>query len=425
MANDLTFTQTAAIMNDILAQTTGAEQMAPINTDEFVNVAQTALKTGYDRVMDALSQTMTKTLFASRPYTGKFGSIQVTEEAYGNHIRKVNYLANKFEDNMARPLENLEPSDPMGLYEDTNSIDQWKIRKPKAIQTNFYGGETYSTHITRFKNQLDVAFSDAGEAARFFAGVFQELDNDIEQLNEGKRKMCIANLIATLYTLDAQDYRKESVVHLLTEYNTVTGQELTKAQLMQATNYKAFMQWVLTRMDAIAKRMGERSYMYHTNLTGFESRFIAEDEGLIPRFTPLNRMKTYIFDEYKTALDMRVKADTHHPNFLTMATNEGVISFQSLATPDEISVVPSWTAPDGTIQTGAADSDLEGTGEAVAVDDIFGIFIDEDAAGMAIVDKWTMSTPMNANGGYMNTFWHWTDKFYNDNTENAVLFLLD
>lgn len=425
MANDLTFTQTAAIMNGILQQITGQESLAPINTDEFINVAQTALLAGYDRVLGALSQQMNKTLFRVQPYKGHFGLLSVTNEEFGNHTRKVNYLADKFEDNQARPQENLNPDDPMGNFDDGNSVDRWKIHKGRVIQTNFYGGQTYQKHLTRFKNQIDVAFKDAAEASKFFAGILTEANNDIEQMNEGSRQACIANIIAALYTFDQADYRKESVVHLISEYNTLTGQSLTYNDVMKADNYIPFMEWVLTRMDAISNRMSVRSYLYHNNLTTFTSKTVALGEGLIPRFTNPGNVKSYIFSEYLTALEMRVKSNVHHPDFLKMGKSEGIVAFQNLNSPDSVNVVPVWTDTAGGVQTGAMQDDGTGDGDDVTVNKIFGLIVDDQMCGHTIVDEWSMATPLNEAGGYSNIFWHWTNKYWADFTENAVLFLMD
>ena len=56
---------------------------------------------------------------------------------------------------------------------------------------------------------------------------------------------------------------------------------------------------------------------------------------------------------------------------------------------------------------------------------VFGVIFDEDAAGYTVVNQWSASAPFNARGGYTNIFWHSTDRYWNDFTENAVVLLLD
>ena len=44
--NDMTFNQLSTVLNSIASQATGKAQITPVNTNEFVSLAQTTLKTG-------------------------------------------------------------------------------------------------------------------------------------------------------------------------------------------------------------------------------------------------------------------------------------------------------------------------------------------------------------------------------------------
>ena len=57
-------------------------------------------------------------------------------------------------------------------------------------------------------------------------------------------------------------------------------------------------------------------------------------------------------------------------------------------------------------------------------DNLLGILFDEEAAGYTTVNEWAQPTPFNARGGYYNQFWHFTDRYWNDFTENAVVFYM-
>lgn len=62
---------------------------------------------------------------------------------------------------------------------------------------------------------------------------------------------------------------------------------------------------------------------------------------------------------------------------------------------------------------------------AVSKNNMFAILMDEEAAGVTIVNEWSASSPFNASGGYSNMFWHFTDRYWNDFTENCVVFTLE
>ena len=70
--NTLSFSQLATILNAVNRQATGIDNITPTNVGEFVSVAQTTLLTGYDNVITAVSQVLSRTIFSTRPYNRKF-----------------------------------------------------------------------------------------------------------------------------------------------------------------------------------------------------------------------------------------------------------------------------------------------------------------------------------------------------------------
>ena len=75
---------------------------------------------------------------------------------------------------------------------------------------------------------------------------------------------------------------------------------------------------------------------------------------------------------------------------------------------------PGYTAADGS----ATKADVD-------CNDVFGILMDREAAGISIAREWSATTPFNPRGGYSNIFWHRTVRYVNDNTEKAVVLKLD
>ena len=84
MANDLTFGQVSAIANELNKQATGSSAMAVVDTSSFVTVGQTILSTGYDNVMNSISQVLSRTIFSIRPYDAKFKGIFHDAQRWGN-----------------------------------------------------------------------------------------------------------------------------------------------------------------------------------------------------------------------------------------------------------------------------------------------------------------------------------------------------
>ena len=388
-ANDLSFNQLSTVLNSIVSQATGKNPLAITNTSEFISVAQTALKTGYDPLLQSISQVLSRTIFSTRPYYRKFGGIQVDNQKWGNITRKLNISDKDWENDVRFELV------------DGESVDMYKVNKPNILQTNFYGANVYEKSYTIFKDQLDCAFSGPDEFARFLSMVTGNCTDMIEQAHENLARATVANYIGGKVKGDA-----DSCIHLLTEYNALTGLALTKENVYQPANYKPFIDWVYSRIATLTELMTERSQLFHTNITG----------KTINRHTPLQRQKVYLHAPARFNIESMSLANTYNYNFLKMAYNETVNYWQSIQSPSKINVKPSYLKADGTITTPEA---------ALEQDDIFGVIFDEEALGYTVMNQWSATTPFNAKGGYSNVFFHFTDRFWNDFTENGLVLLLD
>lgn len=386
--NDLTFNQASTVLNSIVKQATGQTVQTPTNTAEFVTVAQLALKAGYDPVLNAISQVLSRTIFSIRPYNRKFAGLQVDEQKFGNITRKLNIADKDWDDDARFTLV------------DGQSVDMFRVNKPNVLQTNFYGANVYERSYTIFRDQLDNAFRSPEEFSRFVTMVVQNCSDMIEQAHENMARATIANFIGGKYAA------QNGVIHLLTEYNTLTGLSLTAQSVYDPANYKAFMQWAYARIAAISALMTERSIEYQINITGKE----------ISRHTPYAMQKVFLYTPAAFQIESRVLADTYHDNYLRYAYNERVNFWQSIKTPDSLQVIPTYLGTDGALVTAE---------NAVSVSQLFGCIIDEEAAGYTVVNTWSAPTPFNAKGGYSNVFFHFTDRFWNDFTEKGVILLLN
>lgn len=388
--NELTFNQLSTVLNSIVQQATGQKVQQVTNTADFVSVAQTALKTGYDPVLQAVSQVLSRTIFSIRPYNRKFGGLMVSNQQFGNIVRKLNIADKDWEKDSRFELT------------DGSGVDMYKVNKPTILQTNFYGANVFEKSLTIFKDQLDCAFSNPDEFGRFVSMTLTNASDMIEQAHENLARATLANFIGGKISGDTA-----SVIHLLTEYNTITGLEtpLTAETVYQPANFKSFMQWVYSRVASLSSLMTERTQKFHINVTGKE----------ISRHTPVNKQKVYLYAPARYQTETMVLADVYHDNFLRMADNETVNFWQSIDKPDEINVQPVYLQANGTLKTG----------EALNKANIFGVMFDEEAAGYTVVNQWSAPTPFNVKGGYSNIFWHFTDRYWNDFTENGIVLLLD
>lgn len=400
--NDMTVFQAGTILQSLVKQATGQVTIAATTPGEFVSVAQTALKTGYDPILNAMSQMWGRTIFSIRPYSRKFSGLEMSMERWGNAVRKLSIADKPIEDDtrFTWPVGYDSTKAPNALGEG-ESVDMYALNKPDILQVNFYGQSVYENSYTIFKDNMDVAFTSAEEFMRFNSLVTGNRSDKLEQYRENIARGILANYIGSLLA-EKQNTR---IVHLLSEYNTETGLTLTAQNVYQPENFSSFMQWAYARIATISRMMTERSEMYQTVI----------NEKHVMRHTPANKQKVYLYAKAMDQFDAMVKANTFHDNYLKFTDYEGVNFWQSIETPDSISVTPVYTNTTG----------IATTGEAVEQAGIFGVIFDEEALGYAQVNNWAAVTPFNAKGGYWNTYDHVNFRAIMDMSEKGVLLLLD
>ena len=265
--NTMSFEDASAILNNIRQQVTGETALAPVTTADFVSVATTLLQTGYDPVLNAITQMVSRTIFSIRPYNRKFGGLKMDEEQWGAIVRKLSIADKDFDKDVRFELV------------DGQSVDHYKVNKPDILQTNFYGQNVYEKMYTIFKDQLDNAFSGPSEFGRFMSMVVQNVSDMIEQAHESIARMTIANFIG------GKVVANNGVIHLLTEYASDTGVTLTDVTVYDPANFGDFCKWMFAKLATYTSLMTERSVEFQINVTGKE----------IARHTPFDMQKVYIY----------------------------------------------------------------------------------------------------------------------------------
>lgn len=384
--NNLTFEQSSTFLTDLYEEATGRQSTIQVtDTGTFTTVAQAVLKTGYDTVIGAISQVLSRSIFSVRPYTAKFNGIFVDAERWGNITRKINFVDGDLENDEREPLT------------DGSSVDQWKINKPKVLQTNFYGFNKYQRHITIFKDQLDVAFNGPEEFGRFIAGVMQNIMDQLEQTKEAEVRGTLINFITGKLAGDSGN-----VINVLQAYKDETGVSLTPATMYADANYVTFTKWLYSFVNGLTQKLSERTQKYHINVTGKE----------LMRHTPPDYLKAYMSARTMNAINSVALPSVYGAEFLKMIDFEPVTFWQNIDVPETVSATPTYLASDGKLTT--AES-------AVTLENIMGVLFDRDALGITRKSEWSQQTPLNAAGGYSNIYWHFSYSSWNDFTENGIV----
>lgn len=388
--------QIQTVLNAIVKQAAGQNALAGVNTKDFVAVAKVGLEAGYDKLVTAMSQLLSRTIYSNRPYSEKLRLMDTDTMQYGNHVRKIQFLDSDWEDNEAYKLT------------DGQSVDMYEVHKPKAFQDNFYGTVTAQRIATVYRDQLRQAMRGPEEFGTYYAALMTNLQDQISMKTESLKRSTLANLIGGTVTGGAA----AQTIHLVTEYNAAIGSPspaLTLADLQAPDKFPDFARWIFGRLATLSKALTDRTVLFHQNPTA-----ASPVSGYIHRHTPAGDQNIVLYSPFFDRVDANVLSTSFNDEYLKLARHEFVNFWQNPQTPQGINVECSWTKNDGTVDTAVYNSST-----------VLGIVFDREAAGVTLVGDELATTPYNARGKYWNIIADFEARYYNDNFENAVVLVLD
>lgn len=390
--NAMAFEDAAAILTSLAQQATGQAVQAVTDLSSYISVGQQTLRTGYDPLNIGLSQMVNKTIFSFRPYRGALASLDRDSNEWGAITRKVNAIN--------QPVES---EGSYSLTDGQHSPDMFDVRKPKLWQSNFYGFDVWADHVSVTRKQLKNAVLNPAEMGRLMDLILGTKANEMEISRVAFRRATLANMIASVVALS----NSVQIRHLLTEYNAATGLSLTAQTVMQPANYAPFIRWAYAQIAKVSDLLEEPNATYHLNPSA----------GTILRHTPKADQRLYVYSGALHDIDAQVLATTFNDDRVKLpAVTESVNFWQSPDSPQEINIIPAYIDATGAVVANPTAQNVEA---------IFAVLLDRDAVGVNFYDQAVEVSPYEAAGEYYNYWYHDGHRYYNDVTENAVVFLMD
>ena len=364
-----------AIINDVHKMATGEENVAVVDTASFVDFGNNVLSSSdaTETFLNTYLLRIAQTYDTFRPYDGKLKDLMLSGSEWGAIVQKIDAEVPDF------------VSDETFEITDGQSVDQYIVRKPVGRQKLFIKRSTYSNYITTAKKLLKGAFLSEAAFLSWARMVAGKMRNKIEFATENLARLAIANYIA-----NAAD---NQIVHLLTDYNTESGETLTAATALLD---KDFLAYAAGTMELVSKRLRNLSVSYN-----------AEEAE---RHTPAGEQRFLVFDLFQSRLQHVVQYQAYHKDLVALGEFIEVPYWQGESNRDTIIV----TVDDG-----------DGGTESKTVAHIMGFIFDKYALGAHRSEEETLTTPINARGRYYNTFHFAEQLWFNDLSENGVVFLLD
>ena len=396
MANSWNVIDTYALVTEAYQQATGRKDIAAVDTTSFVAIGSVLTQTQNmkETTLGVISQMVVRTIYNDRVTRRRLDILRADEERWGGVVRKLTELPLDPEES-----ESFNTDINPNQLADGNSVDMYKIRKPKVIELNFWGQKILKTHITRFMYQLDAAFTSEAEMARFVRSMMLQFYNDITRINDAKTRLVLLNAIGGIYEMG-------NAVDLALEYNKEFGSSYTRDQLL-TTYLEDFLKFTVSTVNIYSDNLEDSSALYHANLTGLPD---------ILRETPKEYQRMLFYKPFFTKAKAIVMPTIFNPDELRLGEYSTVNFWQDKKTPTQVKVKPTYLdVTTGESKDAAADVEL---------DYVLGILYDVEFMGVFPKFEYATTTPLNSNGLYWNEFVHWSFNNWTDYTENAVCFYI-
>lgn len=376
----MTTNQIYNVVNDVAKQGAALANHTVVDTQSFVSLGNDVLSssTNTENFLNTLVQRIGKSVFSFSEYRNKLGDMVKDDFEFGAIVQKVAVKMPEFEADEAWDLQ------------DGQSVDMFKVSKPKVVQKLFVKRTPYKIRITRTLEQLKEAFISEADMGRFIASVMGEVRNAIEFGLEELGRNCLANFIGEV----AGTARE---IKLVTDFNTemgLTGADALTAQ--SAVHSDLFLNYAIGRINHHANMMTEMTVRYN--------------DGTKPRFTPVDKRVIRVLSDFNTRAETVTQYAAYHDKYVSIGGIWDTISYWQNSKVGAESNIKVKRASDGTSKT---------------VNNVVAVLYDRDALGMYKKDEFTLTSPVNADGAYYNVVHHLRQLWFNDVSENFVYFTLN
>lgn len=388
----LSANQIYTIVNDVAQQAMGSKAIAVVDNAGLIALGNTVLGSDATKnnFINALTDRIGRTIVSFRAYYSHFPDFERDSIEWGNILQKLKIAMPEAEEDQSFNLV------------DGTSVDQYKINKAKVNQMLFTSETPWQTHITVHLDALEKAFVDSNAMGAFISGMFGEVQNRIELAMETLSMDCVNNYIAEIYRRPTKTNR---IVKLVTLYKDATGVDHTTEPL-NALDDEEFLKFTVRTINKISL-LFERMTNGMFNSSGITTTGYVEDSPAYSRHTPKSEQRMMLHMDLVNALKTNI--------------NSKAFNMEQVAVDIPFMTVPFWQNPQ--TPTGISVS-LASVKQETTVSLIMGVLYDREAMGTYKKKYTSLTSPINAAGKYYNVFYHMITMYFNDLTENGVIFLL-
>lgn len=375
------------LTNSVAKEVVGETAVLEKDLSNIVDIGEQILNaTDVDNYVKQLTNRIGKTIFVNRVYEGSAPSVMMDGWEYGSILQKIKAEMPEATDNPAWELVN------------GNSYDYNTFYQPDVSDKFFNSKVSFQVNVSYTEMQVKESFTSAEQLNGFLSMLTNEVDKAITIRMNSLVRLTVNNYIAdTMYdAYGASPVAGQSsirAVNLLKLYQDEVDSTLTDPK--ECLTNPEFIRFSVMKMKMYISRLRDASKLFNI--------------GKNVRFTPSDLLHVIMLNEFRTAADVYLQADTYNQEF-TALPNAETVTF--------------WDGPgldygfDSTskihVSTKLSQSPIEASG-------ILGVMFDRDALGVLNVNP-RVRTADNPQGEFHTNFHKVDAQYFNDHDENFVVF---
>ena len=369
-------------VNSISKQAYGEQGITATDMTGLIAMGNTILSTpeATDAFLRTLIDRIGRVVIGTRAYTADTTGILMNTFDYGCIMQKIT----------VQPMAAVEA--PQWNLTGGEAVDQYIITKPDVRQKLFDGLTAWEIDVTIPDMQIKSAFTTPEALTAFIDGIFTAMENSMQIQPERTGEMAVANFIGEKIWAHANNTGGIHCIHLLQSYNTKTGLTLTADKALRDLE---FLKFATTQINLYVNRMTKMSVLFNTEK--------------YKRFTPRDLLRVTMLSDFVTAENAYLQSDTFHRDLVALPNYRETLYWQGsgqeygYAETSKIAITTS-------------------DGHSVTQDGVICLLNDVEAIGMTIDNRRLRTSPPNGRGEYTNYFSKADIRYYNDMSENGLVF---
>ena len=385
--------QIYTLINSVSKEVLGKSELVSEDLTGLIDLGDEVFnQKAVDNYVKSLVNHIGKVVFVNRPYSGKIPSVLMDAWEFGSVLEKISADLPEAEENKSWELT------------DGTDYSQDVFHKPRVTAKFFNSKVTFEVPVSITERQVKESFSNAEQLNAFISMIYNAVEKSITIKTDALIMRTINNMIAQTLIADSAafggdtgtDYATASTarcVNLLKLYNDNKGTTLTAAKALTDPDFIKFASYTIG--------------LYTDRLASISSVF---NIGGKPRFTPHENLHVVLLSDFEKAARAYLYSDTYNKEQVLLPSAESVPFWQGSGAKYDFASTAHITIK----ETG---------GKPVEISGVLGVMFDRDALGVCNLNR-RVTTNYNAKAEFFNNYYKFDAGYFNDTSENFVVFFV-